>query len=151
MYRDILVSIDLGNPAVERETLRTAVDYARAFGSTLHVMTVVPDFGLSLVGGFFPKEHEHKAIAHANDALHAFVREHVPEDVRHRHIVGHGSIYREILHYAAVTAADLVVLSASTPGPEDYLIGPNAARVVRHADVSVLVVRSPAARAAASG
>ncbi|WP_163266084.1 universal stress protein [Chelativorans alearense] len=141
MYKDILVSIDLGHAESEVRTLQTAVDYARNFGSRLHVMTVVPDYGMSIVGGFFPKEHEQEAIDHANEALHKFTKEHVPADIKYRHIVGHGSIYREILRYAGIVKADLIVLSAMRPGPEDYLIGPNAARVVRHAGISVLVVR----------
>ena len=141
MYKDILVSIDLGNAESEIRTVETAVDYARAFGSRLHVMTVVPDYGLSMVGGFFPKEHEQKALEHTNKALHEYTAKYVPKEIKHRHIVGHGSIYREILRYAKLVKADLIVLSASRPGPEDYLIGPNAARVVRHAAISVLVVR----------
>lgn len=141
MYANILVSVDLGQSENETKAIETAVDYARLFGATLHVMTVVPDYGMSLVGGFFPKEHEKQAIDHANRALHEFTAGHVPKEVRHRHIVAHGSIYREILRYADEVKADLVVLSASRPGPEDYLIGPNAARVVRHARISVLVVR----------
>ncbi len=141
MYSNILVTVDLGHRDTEAKALLTAVDYARVFGSRLHVMTVVPDYGLSYVAGFFPKDHEHEALRHANDELHAFVKEIVPDEIPHRHIVGHGSIYREILHYAGVTGADLIVMSASRPSPEDYLIGPNAARVVRHSTVSVLVVR----------
>ncbi|WP_011579527.1 MULTISPECIES: universal stress protein [Chelativorans] len=141
MYKDILLSIDLGHAEDELRAVNTAVEYARSFGSRLHVMTVVPDYGMSIVGGFFPKEHEQKAIEHANEALHEFTKENVPSEIKHRHIVGHGSIYREILRYAGIVKADLIVLSAKRPGPEDYLIGPNAARVVRHAMISVLVVR----------
>jgi nucleotide-binding universal stress UspA family protein len=141
MYKDILVSVDLGNAESELRALETAVDYARTFGSRLHVMTVVPDYGMSIVGGFFPKEHEKEALEHANKALHEYTAKHVPKEIKHRHIVGHGSIYREILRFADVIKADLIVLSAKRPGPEDYLIGPNAARVVRHAPISVLVVR----------
>lgn len=141
MYSNILVSVDLGQPDNEQKAVETAVDYAKLFGATLHVMTVVPDYGLSLVGGFFPADHEKHAIEHANEALHEFTARNVPTEVRHRHIVAHGSIYREILRYAEKVEADLIVMSASRPGPEDYLIGPNAARVVRHAKISVLVVR----------
>lgn len=141
MYRDILVTVDLGNPASDLKAVETAVDYARLFGARLHVMTVVPDYGMSIVGGFFPKEHEKEALDHANAALHAYTTKHVPAEIPHRHIVGHGSVYREILRYAGVVEADLIVMTASSPGPEDYLIGPNAARVVRHARISVLVVR----------
>lgn len=141
MYSDILVTVDLGRPESEMKAVETAIDYARLFKARLHLLTVVPDYGMSIVGGFFPKEHEKEAIDHANEALHEFTAKHVPAEIKHRHIVGHGSIYREILHYAGVVGADLIVMSASSPGPEDYLIGPNAARVVRHAKISVLVVR----------
>ena len=141
MYREILVSLDLGDKVMAERTLNTAIDYAKVFGCRLHVMTVVPDYGMAIVGGFFPKEHEQQAIQHMDGLLHAFTKAHVPADIRHRHIVGHGSIYREILRYADVAKADLIILAAATPGPEDFLIGPNAARVVRHAKISVLVVR----------
>jgi len=141
MYKDILLAVDLGHADAEIRAVETAVEYARAFGSRLHVMSVVPDYGMSLVGGFFPKEHEQQAIEHAKEELHAFTKKHVPDEIKHRHIVGHGSIYREILRYADLIKADLIVLSAKRPSPEDYLIGPNAARVVRHASISVLVVR----------
>jgi nucleotide-binding universal stress UspA family protein len=141
MYTNILVSIDLGQPDNEAEAIATAVEYAKVFGATLHVMTVVPDYGLSLVGGFFQPGHEKQAIEHANAVLHEFTTRHVPKEVRHRHIVAHGSIYREILRYADEVKADLIVISAATPGPEEYLLGPNAARVARQARISVLVVR----------
>jgi nucleotide-binding universal stress UspA family protein len=141
MYSSILVSIDLGDAVMADKTIKTAVDYARVFDARLHVMTVVPNYGMSIVGGFFPKEHEQEAIAHADAALHEFTRLHVPKELKHRHIVGHGSIYREILRYADIARADLIILAAATPGPEDFLIGPNAARVVRHAKISVLVIR----------
>lgn len=141
MYKNILVSIDLGEAEAEQKAIRTAVELARFTGANLHILTVVPDYGMSIVGGFFPKGHEKQAIEQANAALHEFTKVHVPKEVKHRHIVGHGSIYREILRYADLVKADLIVLSAKRPSPEDYLIGPNAARVVRHASISVLVVR----------
>ena len=37
--------------------------------------------------------------------------------------------------------AELIVMASHRPELRDYLIGPNAARVMRHADASVLVVR----------
>jgi nucleotide-binding universal stress UspA family protein len=141
MYNNILVSLDLGDSQMATKALNTAVDYAKVFGARLHVMTVVPDYGMSIVGDFFPKTHEKEALAHADTALHTFTRSTIPEGIKHRHIVAHGSIYREILHYGTVAKADLIILAAATPGPEDFLIGPNAARVVRHAKISVLVVR----------
>ena len=144
MYSDILLAIDLGHLEDERRAVETVVEYARAFHARIHIMTVVPDFGMSIVGGFFPKDFEKQAVEKANAALHAYADEHIPADIRRRHIVGYGVIYKEILKYAEVAKADLIVLSAHRPELEDYLLGPNAARVVRHGNCSVLVVRPPA-------
>ena len=141
MYQNILLAVDLTHKAAEMRAVRTVVDYARAFGSTVHLLNVVPDFGMALVGGFFPEDFEQGALAKADADLHAFASEVIPPEVPHRTIVGHGGIYREILRYAEETGADLIVMSAHRPELEDYLLGPNAARVVRHAKTSVLVVR----------
>ena len=64
-----------------------------------------------------------------------------PNDVTIQHIVGHGSIYQEILSCAKKIGADLIVMASHRPELEDYLIGPNASRVTRHANCSVMVVR----------
>lgn len=141
MYKDILLAVDLGHRDAERRAVDTVVEYARAFGATVHVLNVVPDYGMALVGGFFPEGFERQALERASRELHAFATEMIPGDIPHRTIVGHGGIYREILRWAEETKADLVVMSAHRPELEDYLLGPNAARVVRHAKTSVLVVR----------
>ena len=56
-------------------------------------------------------------------------------------IVASGTVYEEILRVAAETKCDVIVMASHRPGLQDYLIGPNASRVVRHAHCSVLVVR----------
>ena len=147
MYKDILLAVDLGHRDDEEKAVQTVVEYARAFTSRVHVITVVPDFGMSLVGSFFPKGFEKGALAEADKQLHAYAQEKIPQDIPRRHIIGHGVIYKEILRYAGIVKADLIVMSAHRPGLEDYLLGPNAARVVRHAECSVLVVRSDTATA----
>ncbi|MGY6644877.1 MAG: universal stress protein [Salinarimonas sp.] len=141
MYKDILLAVDLGHQDDEENAVQTVVEYARAFKSRVHIISVVPDFGMSLVGSFFPKGFEKGALAEADKQLHAYAQEKFPDEITRRHIVGHGVIYKEILRYAGVVKADLIVMSAHRRGLEDYLLGPNAARVVRHADCSVLVVR----------
>ena len=51
------------------------------------------------------------------------------------------AVYQVILETAAKIGADLIVMASHRPKPMDYLLGPNAAKVVRHAKTSVLVVR----------
>lgn len=141
MYKDVLVAIDLGHDGSWKKALPTAVEYAKAFGATLHLCTVVPDFGMSIVGQYFPQDFEDRALADAEKRLHAFIDEHVPDDVRTQVVVGHGGIYQELLRAAAETKCDLIIMASHRPELADFLIGPNAIKVVSHADCSVLVVR----------
>lgn len=141
MYKEILLPIDLNNVDSQAKAVETAIGLARAFGSRVHVQTIVPDFGMSIVASYFPEGFETKALENAKQALHAFVKRTFPEDVPVQHIVGHGSIYQEILRCAKEVGAELIVMASHRPDLEDYLIGPNASRVTRHADCSVLVVR----------
>ncbi len=141
MYKNILCPIDLNEESSWAKALPTAVEYCKSFGATLHVMNVVPDFGMSVVGSYFPEDFQQKAIEAAREQLHTFVRQHVPEGVKVQHIVANGTTYDEILRVAREIKADLVLLASHRPELKDYLIGPTAARVVRHFEGSVLVVR----------
>jgi nucleotide-binding universal stress UspA family protein len=141
MYSHILLAVDLGDAQSWKKPVKVASEYAKAFGSTLHVMTVVPDFGMSIVGSFFPANYEKDVMAKTNEDLHAFVKENVPTDIQVQHIVGLGSIYQEILRVAKEIKSDLIVVGTHRPNMQDYLVGPNTARVMRHANCSVLIVR----------
>ena len=141
MYRAILLPIDLNEEQSWAKALPTAVASAKAFGASLRLMTVVPDFGLSIVGQYFPEGFEQKALDNAKSQLEAFAAEHVPGDLDCAVTVAHGSVYGEILHVAEHFGIDLIVMGAHRPALQDYLLGPNAARVVRHATQSVMVVR----------
>lgn len=139
MYQHILLPVDLDEK--KQMTLQPAIDYAKAFGAQLHVMTVVPDFGMSIISQYFPGHSDEKIIAAAQEALHKFTKEHIPEGIDVQHIVGQGTVYEVIIDTAKKIHADLIIMGAHRPDLKDYLLGPNAARVVRHSDKTVLVVR----------
>ncbi|MDA0787366.1 MAG: universal stress protein [Proteobacteria bacterium] len=141
MYKDILLPVDLEDAASSAQALAVAVEYAQSFGATLHVMTVVPDFGMSIVGSYFPDDFAEKAIKDTDARLHAYVADNVPDGVPVQHVVAHGRIYEEIIKAADSIDIDLIVVSAHRPNVTDYLLGPNSARVARHANQSVLIVR----------
>jgi len=141
MFRRILMPVDLADKHSWRKALPTAIGMCEAFGARLTVVTVVPDFGLPMVGQYFPEGYEEKLRQQAAKQLKAFVAEQVPDAIATRRIVAEGKIYREILKAAKTIEADLIVMGSHHPELKDYLLGPNAARVVRHADCSVMVVR----------
>lgn len=141
MYKSILVCVDLTEPHSWEQAFPIACQLARGSSATLHIVTVVPPYGMSIVGSFFPKDFEEKALESAKGQLKALVEKSIPDDIDCKVHVAHGTVYEEILHAAKATSADLIVLTAHRPKLQDYLLGPNAARVARHASQSVLIVR----------
>jgi len=141
MFKEILLPLDLGNPEKQEKAVTAAVEMAKASGGRLHVMTIVPDFGESFVSSFFPVDFQEKALKAADERLHAYVKEHIPKGVSVQHIVAHGSIYHQIVEFARKVGADLIVMASHRPELSDYLLGPNATQVTKHASCSVLVVR----------
>jgi nucleotide-binding universal stress UspA family protein len=139
MFKNVVMAIDLDDEATWKTALEKAIGVAA--GGSLHLVTVVPDFGLSMVGQYFKEGDAQRLLDAAHNQLHAFAQEHVPEDLRGNCLIGRGSIHAEILRLAQETDADLVVMASRKPGIRDYLLGPNAAHVMRHAPMSVLVVR----------
>lgn len=141
MAKTILLAVDINNEETSKAPLAAALDLARD-GGTLHVVCVVPDFGLPQVSGFFPDDYEKKMLAKYGDALAAWVKAHVPEGVKAKSHVAHGTIYVEVVKAADKLGVDVIVIGSHRPALSDYLIGPNASRVVRHARQSVYVARS---------
>ena len=141
MYNHILLPIDLSESSSWEKALPTALYLCKNADAKLHLLTVLPDFGMTIVGQYFPKGYEEEMAAKALESLHKFVREHVPEDIHVQHIIGEGSVYEIILKTADDINADIIVMGSHRPELKDYLLGPNAARVVRHANCSVMVVR----------
>jgi nucleotide-binding universal stress UspA family protein len=104
---------------------------------------VLPDFGSSMVGSYFKPEYHEHAVEEAHKAL-VDLSESVlgPElNARVRHVVSTGTVYEEVLRVARTDGATLIVIGSHRPVLQDYLLGPNASRVVRHSDCSVFVVR----------
>lgn len=140
IFKHVLACVDLGDESSSAQVIAAAMETVGE-NDTLHVFTAVPDFGRSIVGSFFPDDYEKSAIQKARDALRTFIDGRVPKGTRVQAVIGHGNIYEEILVAADKVKADLIVIGSHRPELKDYLLGPNAARVVRHAKISVLVVR----------
>ena len=87
MYNRILLPIDLNHKASWSKSLPTALQLCRDYSASLHVVMVIPDFGLPLVGGFFPKEYAAKAKQAITDNLREFVKANVPKDIKVQRVV----------------------------------------------------------------
>ncbi|NNE63728.1 MAG: universal stress protein [Gammaproteobacteria bacterium] len=136
MFKTILVPIDIGNADNSNHIIDIAatngVDDARII--LLNVVEDIPKWvAVEMPDGFQEKSYNEskkqlEAIANASAVK--------PEaDVR----IGHP--YQTILDTVKEVNADLIVIASHQPGLQDYLLGSTAAKVVRHAKCSVLVVR----------
>jgi nucleotide-binding universal stress UspA family protein len=141
MFARILFPVDLEEETSWQKAGPAVLGLRQTFGSELHVLTITPEWpkGMNRLG--LPPDAEQRFAASAADGLDAFVRERMPQDLPVFKHVRVGRVYRMILDTASEIGADLIVMASHRPEMGDYLIGANASRVVRHAEVSVLVIR----------
>ncbi|MEH6741496.1 MAG: universal stress protein [Sulfitobacter sp.] len=143
MTKSVLCAVDISNPESEGAVLKVALQIAEMEKAQLDVITVVPDYGMSHVGGYFDKDHSKKMAQEAKSLLNDLISESLgaANNKNVRHIVATGSVYDEVLKTAKIAESDIIVVGAHKPDLKDFLLGPNAARIVRHAMCSVYVVR----------
>ena len=141
MFTSILLPIDLSSPDSWSRAAPVAIKMAGDAGIPLHVVTVLPDFGTSMVGSYFQDGYEKKALHDVGEKLTEWVAANVPDSVDVKPHVLHGRVYDQIIEAANRVGADVIVMGSHHPELSDYLLGPNAARVVRHARQSVFVIR----------
>lgn len=149
MTKNILAPVDLADLHTAETVLTAALDQTAATGARLTVLSVVPDFvgGLDYryairgeTGGsaaYDVREIVKEALERLNDLVSA----RAPAGTSVDTIVRHGTVYEQIMQVAEEIGADQIVIGAHRPQLSDYLLGPNSARVVRHAKCSVNVVR----------
>ena len=141
MTKSILLSVDLNHQSSWAKALPQTVALAQADGAEIHVLTVIPDYGMAMVADQFPAGFADKAERTSMEVLKQLIADHIPDGIKATPHVLHGSIYKSIIKAAESAGCDLIVMASHRSEMSDYLLGPNAARVVRHAKQSVFVVR----------
>ncbi|WP_346796177.1 universal stress protein [Halomonas sp. Bachu 37] len=142
MYRKILLPVDLNEEASWHKALPTALALCKSFDASLHVVTVLPEFHMPMVGAYFPKNFSAKAHEAISAAQHTFIKENVPEEIKVQSVIVDGSPWEAIIKAGKKLDVDLIVMASHTKRKfVDYVLGPNAEHVVHHAKVSVMIVR----------
>lgn len=143
MYNTILVPVDITEVELTRQAIPHVEQLAKLVDSHIHFVVVIPSspyysaFGF----GYAAAVDKQDILKAANDALIKTAKEfNIPEDRATNHAVM-GSPKEQILKLADIINADLIVIGSHRPSTRTYLLGSNAAAVVRHAKCSVLVVR----------
>lgn len=142
-YQVILVPVDTEEPQLTETALKQAEYLAKLTGASLRLVSVrasIPPFfmGEQPQKIFQLKDETTRQTEELLAGLGAALD--LPAE-RVSYVVHWGTIYDEILKEAEACKADLIVVGSRRPSMSTYLLGSNAARVVRHATTSVLVVR----------
>ncbi len=141
-FKKILLPIDINDSNSWKNPIPLCISMLRDHpDAKLHLLSVVPNFGLKVVEEFFPKGWTKEFSQKTLETLEKIAKDNIPEDLSPKISVNRGVIYEVLLDYATKHEIDLIVMSASHPHRKDYLLGPNVARVARHAEMSVLIVR----------
>jgi nucleotide-binding universal stress UspA family protein len=136
MYKTILVPIDMAH--VEKG--KAMIDIAMAQRGEdaqvilLNVVEELPAWVASQLPSGVLDESRQSALEELK-AIADTANINVDVEVR----AGHP--YKTILEVADKSGAELIIVASHQPGLEDYFLGSTAAKIVRHAKCSVLVVR----------
>ncbi len=140
MYTKIIVPIDLEQRDRIDGVLRVTAAVADADNADLHLLSII-SAAPAVVSQHLPVGYEQMAAKTVEQDLKTLIASMKVTVGRIITTVRFGGIYQEILAYAEKVGADLIVIGSHKPNVADYLLGSNAARVVRHAACSVFVVR----------
>ncbi len=135
MYKNIIVPLafdDEHTPDTALQAVKTLASEG-AKVTLIHVMADVPGYAMS----YMPPGYTDELKVTLQASLDALAKDFSNAGT----ILTEGGPASEILRIAEETGADCIVIASHRPGFGDYLIGSTAARVVRHAHCSVLVLR----------
>ena len=136
MFNTILVPIDMAHIAEGKATIDIAVKQAEA-GTKIILLNVVEDIP-TWAAVELPANLIETSLQAARNELQAIANASgMPMEAEAR--TGHS--YKTILEVADEKQADLIIIASHQPGLQDYFLGSTAAKVVRHAQCSVMVIR----------
>ncbi|MCF8494472.1 MAG: universal stress protein [Rickettsiaceae bacterium] len=141
MFKNIIIPIDLSDKQSLRAVFPPALNFVNAFGSKLHLIYIMPDFGMKMIEDYLPRHWMSDQKQKYTKQFDEIVDKYIPKGADVDYYIGRGAVYDEVIKYSENENADLIIISAVRPQLRDYMLGPNASKIVRHSSISVMVVR----------
>lgn len=137
MYKNILVPINPSHGDVGERILAVARELVNADGHITALTVVEP------LPGYISNYVSDDALeSNKQDAIETLEQMLQDAGISGTAMLREGSPASKILDVAETIGADAIILASHRPDFSTYLIGSTAARVVRHADCTVIVERS---------
>ena len=140
MYSSILVPVDLAETELASRAIEAAVTFAKSSGGRIRLVYVRPFVPMPYME-YVPVNFDAGQRAELEADLAKIASSVAHEKGKVSSKVLDGSIHTAVLDEAKEWGADLIIIWSHRPGFATYLIGSNAATMVRHSTCSVLVVR----------
>ncbi|WP_413730010.1 universal stress protein [Sodalis sp. RH22] len=143
MYQSILLPVDISEHELTVNALKEAaylMEKSQASLRLLYVISTMPDYFLSHFSAL-TLQYEDTVTEDIKQQLDIYAKSLTLPADRLTSNVRQGAIYDEILKEADEINAELIIIGSRRPSMSTYLLGSNAAAIVRHAKTSVLVVR----------
>jgi nucleotide-binding universal stress UspA family protein len=139
MFTKILVPVDVSDPGHSHRVLEAARAISKRDKASVRVLTVLepPPAGFAL---YMPRDLSKKAMDEAKARV-AELATKISGQKEGDFNIRYGRVYHEVIEEAEDWGADLIIMRSHRPAVSTYLLGSNAARIVRHANCSVLVLR----------
>jgi nucleotide-binding universal stress UspA family protein len=145
-----LAPIDLEDEELSQGVIEKTVEMATGVkGAKIYLMTVIPGITPGIDQRYAIRGSMHGSTEYplqewkdeAAKDLQKLADKTIPKDMQAGVVVENGTVYREIVEAAKDLDISHIVMGAHRPSLADFLLGPNSARVARHAGCSVTVVR----------
>ena len=136
MFKTILVPIDMAHAVEGKSNIDIAAQHA-GDGTKIILLNVVEDIP-NWAAVELPAHLIEDSLKHAQKELKAIAN---ASGMKMEVSVRSGHSYNTILEVAKEKQVDLIIIASHRPGLQDYFLGSTAAKVVRHATCSVLVMR----------
>ena len=136
MIEKVLVPVDIAHLDKAKSIIEVAMQNVSDTGKVylLYVVEDIPKWAEVQL----PKDQIKKSIQQAKSILEEMAKKcHCPVEME----VLRGRTYKTILEFAKKQKIDLIVLASQCAALQKYYLGSNAAKVVRHANCSVYLLR----------
>lgn len=137
----IITAVDLVNKSSDRHVILEAISLAKTHNSDVEVLFVIPDQQAGFLQNYIPADMRKKVQQEAEEELADYTQEFDWGEVKYSTLVLRGVVYEKIIEHSEAVKSNFIVIGSNRPSVKDLFIGPNAARVARHASCSVLIVR----------
>ncbi|MDF2965061.1 MAG: Universal stress protein UspA [Rickettsiaceae bacterium] len=141
MFKNIVIPIDLTDNHLWDEIIATALNIIDTNSGRIHLVNIIPELGINFLEDYLPQEWIEKRKAEAIVAIQKLITNYIPQEIEVQHFVTKGAVSEEVLSYAEQVKANLIIVTSTKGYPKDHSPGPNAKKITKHAQTSVLVLR----------